>query len=121
MCSVMCRVLCEDDLLVVRNKLSAYAYLFRNFDFNKTPLAPLGTKILIHKKSQDPGSWDYHGVEGWYVGPSLEHYQCLKCYNPNTFSKVDTDTLDLIPNRTPIPVYTEVDVVTQTIDDIVHI
>ena len=31
--------------------LSAQTYLFGNFDFNKTNLAPPGTKVLIHKKS----------------------------------------------------------------------
>ena len=30
--------------------LSAYAYLFGNFDFNKTPLAPPGSKVIIHIK-----------------------------------------------------------------------
>ena len=87
----------------VNPKLSAHAYLFGNFDFNKTPLAPPGT-ILIHKKSKDRGSWDYHGVEGWYIGPSPEHYRCLKCYNPDTLSEVDTNTLQLVPKSTPIPV-----------------
>ena len=29
---------------------------FWNFDFNKTPLAPLGTKILIHTKQQNRDS-----------------------------------------------------------------
>ena len=31
-------------------QLSAYAYLFGNFDFNKTPLAPLGTEVAVHIK-----------------------------------------------------------------------
>ena len=31
-------------------RLSAYAYLFGNFDFNKTPLAPAGTRVLVHEK-----------------------------------------------------------------------
>ena len=35
----------------VNPKLSAQANLFGNFDFNKTPLAPPGTKVLIHKNS----------------------------------------------------------------------
>ena len=100
----------------MNKKLSAYSYLFGNFDFNRIPLAPPGTNVLIHS-----GSWDYHGVEGWYVGPSLEHYRCLKCYNPSTFNKVNTDALNLIPNQTPIPVYLDVDVATQAIDNIVHI
>ena len=105
----------------VNPNLSAYTCLFGNFDFNKTPLAPPGTKVLIHKKSKTHGSWDYHGVEGWYVAPSLEHYRCLKCFNPETFSEVDTDTLQLVPNTTPIPVYTDLDVVKQAISDILHV
>ena len=105
----------------VNPALSAYTYLFGNYDFNKTPLAPPGTKVLIHKKSNTRGSWDYHGVEGWYVGPSQEHYRCLKCFNPETFSEVDTDTLKLIPNITPIPVYTDFDVVKQAVADILHV
>ena len=44
----------------VNSKLSALAYLFRVFDFNKTPLAPPGTKVVIHKNIKDRGSWDYH-------------------------------------------------------------
>ena len=32
-------------------KLSSYAYLFGSFDFNKTPLAPAGTKVLVHEKA----------------------------------------------------------------------
>ena len=36
-------------------------------------VAPPGTKVLIHKKSNVRGSCDYHGVEGWYIGSSLEH------------------------------------------------
>ena len=105
----------------VNPTLSAYTYLFGNYDFKNTPLAPPGTKVLIHKKSTNRGSWDYHGVEGWYVGPSLQHYRCLKCYNPDTYAEVDTDTLQLIPNVTPIPVYTDVDVVKQAVTDILHV
>ena len=38
-------------------KLSSYAYLFGNFDFNATPLAPPGTKVLVHIKVGQRGSW----------------------------------------------------------------
>jgi hypothetical protein len=58
----------------VNSKLSAYAYLHGHFDFNKTPLAPMGTKVLVHLKPDQRPSWAYHGTEGWYVGPSMEHY-----------------------------------------------
>ena len=36
-------------------------------------------------------------------------------------SEVDTDTLKLIPNVTPIPVYNDIDVIKQAVGDIVHI
>ena len=68
----------------VNPKLSAYSYVFGNFNFNRTPLEAPGTRTIIHKKSNTRGSWDYHGSEGWYIGPSLEHYRCLKCYNSST-------------------------------------
>ena len=34
----------------VNPKLSSYAYLFGNYDFNKSPLAPVGTKVISHLK-----------------------------------------------------------------------
>jgi hypothetical protein len=77
----------------VNPKLSAYAYLNGNFDFNKTPLAPPGTKVVIHLKPDQRASWSYHGEEGWYVSPSMEHYRCVKCYIPTTARERDVDTL----------------------------
>ena len=36
---------------IVNTKLSLYVYLFGNYDFNKAPLAPVGTKVISHLKS----------------------------------------------------------------------
>jgi hypothetical protein len=41
--------------------LSAYASLFGQFDFNKTPLAPPGTRVIVHGKPRQRGSWAPHG------------------------------------------------------------
>ena len=87
----------------VNPRLSAYAYLNGNFDFNKTPLAPPGTRVLVHLKPDQRASWAYHGEDGWYVGPSLEHYRCVKCYMPATARVRDVDTLQFFPNKVPIP------------------
>jgi hypothetical protein len=56
-------------------KLSAHAQLNGLFDYNKTPLASPGTKVIIHKKTDHRGSWSPHGLNGWYIGPAMEHYQ----------------------------------------------
>jgi hypothetical protein len=54
-------------------KLSAYACLNGNFDFNKSPLAPPGTRVVVHITPDQRNNMAPHGVDGWYVGPSTEH------------------------------------------------
>mmetsp|Transcript_14425 Transcript_14425/g.20585 ORF Transcript_14425/g.20585 Transcript_14425/m.20585 type:complete len:135 (+) Transcript_14425:239-643(+) len=68
----------------VNPKLSAHSYLFGNYDFNKNPLAPPGTKVMIHMKPEQRASWDPNAKLGWYIGPSMNHYHCLKWYLPQT-------------------------------------
>lgn len=52
-------------------KISAYTYIFGEFNFSATPLAPPGTKIVAHIKPGKRASWELHGEVGWYVGPSM--------------------------------------------------
>ena len=54
--------------------LSAYAATVGNFNFNRTPLAPPGAHVLVHKPSEQCSSFVPHGFNGWYIGPSLYHY-----------------------------------------------
>jgi hypothetical protein len=46
-------------------RMSAYAQLDGNFDFNRTPLAPPGTRVIAHEKPDQWASWDPHGVDGY--------------------------------------------------------
>jgi hypothetical protein len=55
----------------INPNLLAHAQLHGIFDYNKTPLAPPGTKVIIHKKPDHRGSWSPHGLKGWYVGPAM--------------------------------------------------
>ena len=105
----------------VNPKLSSWAYLFGNFDFNATPLVPPGTKILLHLKSKVRGSWSYHGEEGWYVGPSLEHYRCVKCFIPKTSRTRDADTVEFFPHKIPIPSFSTESLLRQTAVDMVSL
>jgi hypothetical protein len=94
--------------LRVNPKLSAYAYLNGNFDFNKTPLAPPGTKVVVHLKPDQCASWAYHGEEAWYVAPSMEHYRYVKSYIPSTARERDINTLHFFLKKIPFPsIYTE--------------
>ena len=84
-------------------KLSAYTYIHGNHDFNKTPLASPGTKVIIHKKPNVRNTWGYHGEKGWYVGPAHDYYRCFRCYVPATAKEVITDTVKFIPKKYAFP------------------
>jgi hypothetical protein len=40
----------------------------------------MGTQIVAHTSADSLTPFGQHGKVEWYIGPSLEHYQCLKCY-----------------------------------------
>ena len=74
-------------------KMAAEAMLNGPFIFNRTPLAPLGTKGLVHEKPAVPGTWAPHGVDGWYVGPARDHYRCYTVYIPSTKGTRHSETV----------------------------
>ena len=102
-------------------KLSAWAYLFRVYNFNLKPLLPPGTKIIIHAKPGQRASWAFHGEQGWYVGPAINHYRCLTAYMSKTHKEQITDTATIIPKNIPIPHATLNDHPRRTADDLIHL
>lgn len=102
-------------------KLSSAAYLFGNFDFNATPLAPPGTKVQVQVKTGQRGSWSYHAVDGWYIGPAPDHYRCVQCYIPSTRSVRISDTVTFFPKVVPFPSVTLDDFLRQATSDILFI
>lgn len=81
----------------VNPKLSAYAMIHGSFDFNKTPLAPAGTKVVIHVKADVRPAHTPHGVDGYYLGPAMEHYRCYRVWAKDTRAERITDTLAWFP------------------------
>jgi hypothetical protein len=68
-----------------------------NFDYNATPLAPPGCKVLVHEKPSQRASWEPHGVPGWYLGAATEHYHCYRCYVNKTQAERISDTVEFFP------------------------
>lgn len=101
--------------------LSAYAYLFGNFNFNATPLAPPGTKAQVQLKVGQRGSWSFHTENGWYVGRSPNHYRCVNCYIPSTHKTRHADTVKFFPKVIPFPSVTLEDFLRQATSDILAI
>ena len=87
----------------INPKLSAYAQIHGAFDFNRTPLAPPGTKVLVHEKPDVRASWGAHAVDGWYVGPALSHYRCYRVWITETTSERVADTLSWYPTQVSMP------------------
>ena len=68
----------------VNPKLSSYAVLEGQFNFNKTPLAPVGTKALVFLDQKHQKSFKTHAVDVFYVGPDMKHYRNYRFFIPET-------------------------------------
>ena len=62
----------------INPRLSAHAQLHSASDFNRTPLGPLGTRIIAHNTPGKCDSWAPHGAHAWYLVPESFHYLCYR-------------------------------------------
>jgi hypothetical protein len=74
-----------------------------HFDYNKTPIAPLGIKGIVYEDSVVCTSWAPHGMNVYCIGPAPKHYRCLRFYMPATRSYRIADTWQLYPTHCMMP------------------
>ena len=101
-------------------KLSAHAQMHGIFDFNRTPLAPPGIRVLVHIKPSERTTWSPHAADGWYTGPALESYRCYKVWMWDTRAVRICDTLVWFPTKVRMPLASSTDLILAGIQDIVH-
>ena len=99
-------------------KLSAYYQLNGTFDYIRTPMAPPGTRTLVHDKPHNRVTWVPHRKEGWYVRPAMLHYRCLTFYICNTPLEHVSDTTELFPAQKNFPSLSPADTVTSASADL---
>ena len=99
--------------------MSAYAYLFEPFDFDKTPLAPIESEVQCHVKSGNRGTWDAHTVDGWFLGSSLEHYRAFRCFVQSTKASRICDTVQFMHKYVTQPALTPGDVMSKAAHDLI--
>ena len=87
----------------LNTKLSAYAFVFGNYNYDSHPIAPPGSKCEVHLKPAQRKSFGSHSISGWYVGPAMEHYRCYKVYIPSTRNFRISDTVDFFPAKCRLP------------------
>ena len=95
--------------------VSAYAHLSGPFDYNKMPLAPMGSKVQVHEKTDDRGTWAFHSVDGWYLYTSPEHYRTHVCHIKDTQAERLSDTVDFQCKQTTNPTVKPIDKVMHAI------
>ena len=84
--------------------ISCYEGIHRQpFDFNKHPIAPFGTRVVIFENPQDRASWGAHGVLGNYLGPAMYHYRCHRVYAAATKGIQIADTVAWFPEPYIMP------------------
>jgi hypothetical protein len=85
--------------LRINPKLSAATHIFGQYDFNRVPMAPPGTRIIAHETPCRRRTWAPHGQDGWYIGPALEHYLCYTVYITKTRSNRIVETVHFFPQK----------------------
>jgi hypothetical protein len=104
----------------INPKLSAATHIFGQYDFNRAPMAPPGTRIIAHETPGRRITWAPHGQDGWYIGPALEHYRCYNVYITKTISKRIVETLIFFPHKFTLPFPSSHELATQTAADLTH-
>ena len=84
---------------------SAYQEMHGDFDANRFELHPPGTRVLTLDDPSERASFAKHGTEGFYVGPSLEHYRCHRIYIPSMKKTRISDSVAWLPQTENIPLY----------------
>jgi hypothetical protein len=87
----------------INPKLSAATRIFGQYDFNRAPLPPPGTRIISHETPNRRQTWAPHGQYGWYIGPALEHYRCYTVYITKTRGECVVETVDFFPENFKLP------------------
>ena len=99
--------------------VSAYAGIHGGqHDFRAHPIAPAGTRILIHDKPANRISWAPHGVPGFYIGSAHKHYRCYTVWATPTNSVRITYTVAWLPEQSPLPHLTPSDAIIAAIKDL---
>ena len=86
----------------INSKLSEHSLLEGEFNFNRTPLAPPGTRVIVHENPAQRASWAPHGIHGWFTDSPLLHYRYYRCYISSTNSTRDSCTVAFFLHNFPM-------------------
>ena len=92
--------------------------MFGIHDYNRAPLAPLGTKSFVHERSTQRRTFADHGKIGYTIGPCKLHYRHLDFYIPETRATRVTDTYVFLPTKFELPATAMADRTTMALEEL---
>ncbi len=98
--------------------LSAWEALCGRFDILATPIATLGTKVVVHDTPEKRGTWEMHGKVGYYIGRALLHYRCHNVYMIDSRATRISDCLAWFPVSVKMPGSSPIEELTAAVEDI---
>lgn len=91
--------------------VSAYQYVYGTFDYEKTPLHPLGCAVQAFNSINTRKSWEEHSKDAWHIGTSMEHHRTYQEYIKDTRAVQNCDTVFFRHHYITKPTVTKADVV----------
>ena len=88
---------------------SAWSYFHGPFNYDATPIGPLGCDIIAHKKTGTRNYWDFRGVAGWNFGVALQHYRCHTIVEKATRGAQISNTVEFRHHHNTHPTVTPMD------------
>jgi hypothetical protein len=100
--------------------ISAYHQVQGVYDYAANPFAPMGTKVLIHERCANRGTWSSHGSEGWYFRPKLDTYRSHIVFVISTGGVRVSNTLAWHPVAFVMPDFTGIEALATLTAELTH-
>ena len=84
------------------------------------PLAPPGCRVLVHDSPENRESFAPHGLDEWYVGPAMNHYQCYRVWMWETRDVRVGLTVSWFPRNVKMPELTASDLILASLQQILQ-
>jgi hypothetical protein len=96
----------------------AYAYLWKQHNYNANSFAPLGCKVKAHLVPSNRKMWTPHTASGLYIGNAWDHYHCHKIYINDTRHTHTCNTVFFNHKYLTMPTLTLADALIRAVDNL---
>ena len=87
----------------LNSSISAWHQIHGVYSFDRNPIGPIGTRVVIYESPAIRGSFSPHGKLGFYVGPVFDGYRQFQVWVNDTQSLRTSDTIAWHPTRLELP------------------